>query len=199
MIDVNKVVDFPKIQCPFVRVKRNGGYYATPEINPGFEWVFEEKGVIAVDKLHGTNICVNIDKHGYISSIHNRGNVVIEHPALCTNIPSDAVRFIEGVLYAMKKGYIEKQKNTKIYGELIGPNINGNIHNVNEFRFIPFTYLKMKKHWNSWIRGDYPKTFDAIKDWMKHYQSLYSRTDGEGVVFYHPDGRMAKVRKDMFE
>jgi len=68
------LTDFPKIQCPFVRktfkvnkddFKQHGRqlqlrapevYLVTDEINPGFEWVFDDPDTIAVEKLDGTNL-----------------------------------------------------------------------------------------------------------------------------------------------
>ena len=61
--------------------------------------------------------------------------------------------------------------------------------------------------YKSW--GKYSKDFGAISHWFKELIPLYAcMVDGlegrksgyvEGVVFYHQDGRMAKLRKDMFE
>ena len=63
--------NFPKIECPFIRktfeINRNDWreygqelelrepqvYLVTNEINPGYEWVFEDKDVIASEKLNG--------------------------------------------------------------------------------------------------------------------------------------------------
>jgi len=49
----NAVKDYPKISSPFVRKEINGKYLATPEIQKGYDWVFSDEGVHAVDKLHG--------------------------------------------------------------------------------------------------------------------------------------------------
>ena len=62
-----------------------------------------------------------------------------------------------------------------------------------------------QKHlkYKSW--GKYPKDFDNISEWFKELMPLYMLRKGvkdgfvEGVVFTHPDGRMAKLRKDMFD
>ena len=56
--------------------------------------------------------------------------------------------------------------------------------------------------------GKYPKTFESMSEWFKELMPLYAlRTNGkdevcpfvEGIVFTHPDGRMAKLRRDMFD
>jgi hypothetical protein len=49
-----KINDFPKLESPFQRENKNGEYVVTPNINPGYEWVFNDvENVKAVEKLHG--------------------------------------------------------------------------------------------------------------------------------------------------
>ena len=56
--------DMPKLESPFVRtLLPNGDYIVTPEISPGYEWVFEDESVMAIEKLHGTN--VSVEKTNY--------------------------------------------------------------------------------------------------------------------------------------
>jgi hypothetical protein len=70
--------------------------------------------------------------------------------------------------------------------------------------WIPFnTYARDNLYYKSW--GKYPKTFESISGWFKTLMPLYagqvnsSSKFVEGVVFVHPDGRMAKLRKDMYD
>jgi len=51
---MQKIINMPKIECPFVRKEINGKYLVINEINPGYEWVFEDDSVMAIEKLHGT-------------------------------------------------------------------------------------------------------------------------------------------------
>ena len=66
------LTDYPKLSCPFIRqtfkvnkkqFKKIGNklqlrnpetYLVVDKINPGYEWVFEDKETIAVEKLDGT-------------------------------------------------------------------------------------------------------------------------------------------------
>lgn len=202
MPDNNEVIDFPKIKSPFIRKDINGHYVCTPEIEPGYEWVFTEPGVRAVDKLHGTNLCVII-QDGIIKAVDNRDTRIFDMPCLKTNATARDYRFLEGILFALEKGYLPD--NGRVYGELIGPTINGNLHQVDRHQFIPFSYLKSKCFWKSWSRGDYSKDFSSISYWFRHLNSLYTKrvTDqvilGEGLIFYSQDGKMAKLRRDMFD
>lgn len=197
------IVDFPKIKCPFIRLnaKDNFGrerYLITPELDPEYKWLFD-KGVRAVDKLHGTNVCVHI-QDSFLQGIDNRMNEVLRS----CNIPikGNSLKFLMGVMAACNKGWMEADGSH--YGELIGPDINGNLHEVDNYLFVPFTYLQARCNWQSWIQDKYPKNFDSISEWFKELPSLFSnrvvkkKVLAEGLIFVHPDGRMCKIRRDMF-
>lgn len=193
------IVDFPKLKSPFIR-KRNdaGDYVVTPEIEPGYEWLFDN-GVVAVDKLHGTNISINVtDK--MLDCIDNRTTRMM----MCGMIPmtGNSCKFLIGVMNAANRWQLEDGCH---FGELIGPDINGNLHGADEYLFVPFHYLRSKCQWHSWVKNQYPKDFDSISEWFKELPSLFSKRIydkdvlAEGLIFYHPDGRMCKLRRDMFE
>lgn len=195
------IVDYPKLHSPFVRVETPGrrASIVIDQIAEGFEW-FYDRGVVAVDKLHGTNICVNI-AGGLIESIDNRDTRIIQSCFLKTN--GIGCKLLMGVLNAGNRGWLPK--DGKVYGELVGPDINQNIHKSDNYLFVPFDYLRSKCHWHSWVQNKYPKNFQAISDWFKELPSLFSdrvfgqKVMAEGLVFYHPDGRRCKLRRDMFD
>lgn len=197
------VIDFPKIKSPFIRHHIDGHYFCTPEIEPGYEWVFTEPGVKAVDKLHGTNICLVFDD-GKLLHVDNRSTRILESPEIRLGLPTSLSRVLQGVLVAFERGWLPKDIKGRIYGELVGPTINGNLHRLDKHHFVPFDYLKASHHWKSWARGDYPKDYQTIKDWFKELPSLFAKKIAkqdvlaEGLVFHHLDGRMAKLRRDMF-
>jgi hypothetical protein len=195
-----KIFNYPKIECPFVRKEVNSHYVVIPEINPGYEWVFEDAGVMAVDKIDGT--CVNlIIEDGNIHRIFNR-----EEEKFIFNINQTKWEgaCMEGIAHAIQKGWIKG--DGQIFGELIGPIFNGNRHQIPHHLFVPFDYLLKSCFWKSWVQNKYPKTFEAISAWFKDgLISLFNQRlnlpeiQAEGLVFYHPDGRRAKLRRDMFE
>ena len=203
------IINFPKIESPFKRVDIDGKYLCINEINPGYEWVFEDPTVLAVDKLHGTNICC-IFEQGILQSVDNRTNRLNAQPCISSNWKTETYRAMEGIINCIKRGWIDKFYTGRLYGELVGPTINGNLHQLDAHYFVPFDYLKKSCKWNSWSANKYPKTFEAIKEWLIDIPSLFSgrmkpkqsspyKLPGEGIVFHHPDGRMAKVRRDMFK
>lgn len=199
------IKDFPKIKSPFKRTHNaKGEYVVTPEIEEGYEWVFEP-GVRAVDKLHGTNICVHTHE-GKIVAVDNRTTRILHPPIeIYTKKSSSQSRFLLGILNSVDRGWLETYPDESVYGELIGPDINTNLHETPYPLFVPFEYLYERCHWKSWVNNKYPKNFEAISDWFKELISLFTQRVfkkeilGEGVIFRHPDGRVAKLRRDMFD
>ena len=190
------IKDMPKLESPFVRKKIKDQYVVTPEITEGYEWVFENEDVIATEKLDGTNVSIIIE-NGKITRIFNRTSEIPFFNKGMTHI-------VMGVLESFQRGYTNFTDG-QYFGELIGEKVQGNPMRIQGHRWIPFcSYAQDHLRYKSW--GKYPKDFDTISRWLKEdIFSLYHRRihEGkvikpEGVVFYHPDGRRAKIRRDMF-
>jgi len=192
--------DMPKLLSPFKRIMTDSGrYIVTPVIEPGYEWVFDDDSVLAIEKLDGTNVSIIIEK-GKITRIFNRTG---EIPFF-----GSGKRFIiEAIMNSYERGYCNFTDG-QYFGECIGPKIQGNPYNLKEPIWLPFdSYCKKNLKYKSW--GKYPKDFETISEWFKELLPLYNlhmhgnpdkKTEHfvEGVVFTHPDGRMAKLRRDMF-
>lgn len=197
----NDVKDMPKLQSPFVRETIDGEYIVTNLINEGYDWVFEESPVFAVDKLDGTNVCIRIE-NGAITRFFNRDTE--KFPFKITGITSWEGALMEGVSKAIQRGWLKDFKDGDYYGELIGEKINSNYHKLNGHLWVPFDYLKKKCFWKSFTQNKYPKTFESLSEWFKDLPSLFNERMGlppiqsEGLVFYRQNGEMAKLRRDMF-
>lgn len=193
---MKQIIDYPKLHCPFVK---DENHRIISELAEGFEWLYD-KGVCAVDKLHGTNICVNIEG-GHIETIDNRENRVCK--SCFIPVKGNSNKFLIGVLNACNRDWLNE--DGMHYGELIGPDINGNLHETSEYLFVPFNHLYKKYNWHSWVQNKYSKDFNTISEWFKELPSLFSKRVfgkdilAEGLVFYHPDGRKCKLRRDMFD
>lgn len=196
--------DMPKLHSPFVREMINGKYIVIDKINEGYEWVFNDTSVIATEKLDGTNVSILIDD-GIIKSVWNRTERV-------PFFNKGKQYIINGIQEAYSRGYLDFLSDGQHFGELIGVKVNGNRHQVKDHIFLPFeSYVKKNLVYESWNK--YPKDFESISKWFK--ESLFSlyacrvkgcngipveqRSKPEGIVFVHPDGRMAKLRRDMFD
>lgn len=196
-----QILDMPKLQSPFVRVSKviNGRqeYVVIPEIAEGYEWVFNDPSVRAVEKLDGTNVSIVVE-NGLVRRIFNRTtelNVFGGHPA------------ITALINSAERGYLPKNDG-QFFGEAIGGKIQANPLNLTSPLWFPFHRAFDKLSYKSW--GKYPKTFDSISEWFKDglvslAWEMYGnkkpedKVFAEGVIFTHPDGRMAKLRRDMFD
>ena len=205
--------DMPKLECPFVRKEINGRYLITKDVTPGMDWVFDDTSVIATEKLDGTNVSIVIER-GIVIRIYNRKNLVMANGLRIEN--NKGTRYIlDGVLEAIEKGYVSNLSDGQHFGEVIGPKFGRvraggpNPYLLDKHIWIPFnTYVREHLKYKSW--GKYPKDFETISRWFKddllplyfmriHGQENIDKKYVEGIVFHHLDGRMAKIRKDMFD
>jgi len=118
--------DFPKIQCPFVRkiyqvnkddYKKYGRqlqlrepevYLVTDEINPEYEWVFNDPDTIAIEKLDGTNVKLKTE-NGRLVALQNRKNIID---------PLQVIRgksfIVEGVFMQFKRVMLKIIENKQV-------------------------------------------------------------------------------------
>ena len=191
----------PKLLSPFKRkLDKNGNYVVYDEIEESCSWVFEDDTVMAIEKIHGTCVSIVIEE-GTVIAVFNRTERI-------PFITKGKSWIIKGILNSKERGYLEFLGDGQFFGELIGPKVNGNPYSLKEHIWIPFeSYGQKHLKYKCW--GKYPKTFASISEWFKDLMPLYClRIHGkdnnlphfvEGIVFTHPDGRMAKLRCDMFD
>ncbi len=190
--------DMPKLESPFIRkINEKGEYVVINELNPWYEWVFEDENVLCVEKLDGTNICVEI-KNKEIVNIQNRLNIIKPWEKSTSHI-------MEWLYESLKKWFLDLS-DWIYYWELIWPKLQWNPYKLDRHIWIPFSsYAKESLVYNSWWK--YWKTFDDISNWFQNYIfSLYFRkkhnweiVKPEWVIFISPDWKMAKLRLDMFD
>jgi len=208
--------DMPKLEAPFERQEIDGRHVCIPKIQEGYRWVFTESE--AVEKLDGTNVSIEITgKH--ISTIRNRLNLI--------NIwQVGKTHFTEGILKAIEKGHFSENQEDGIYfGELIGEKLQGNPYKIPGHLWLPLNVIKVKYTYKFWQKDILPslrdktdeQIFEEVSSAFKGLWSLLKRrtmpTNGpikvdeslgfegytaEGMVFYSPNGEMAKLRRDMF-
>lgn len=194
----NIVLDMPKLQSPFIRKEINGQYVVTPEIDPDYQWVFDEPRVKAIEKLDGTNVSVVVE-NGEIAQIYNRTSRV--------GFWSGSL-IVSCLLNSAEKGWLRFTKDGQYFGEAIGDKIQGNPLGLKDRLWMPYEVAESKLMYTSFYQHE--RTFENWSSWFKDYlfslmAQKYSvnkekKVFAEGVVFYHPDGvRMAKLRRDMFD
>ena len=66
--------------------------------------------------------------------------------------------------------------------ELVGPKVNGNRDKFQDYVLVAHGYVEFPSA---------PRTFDGLREWLATYEL-------EGLVWHHPDGRMAKIKRRDF-
>jgi len=95
---------FPKIHSPFKRKENEDGEYVVyDEVNDGYEWVFQNDDVLAVEKLHG---CFDhrsrVDTKDGAIEISKIVNNEINVPVKSYNFETESVEngtFCEGIIF----------------------------------------------------------------------------------------------------
>ncbi len=219
-----ELTDFPKIHCPFIRktytvnkeqwveyghslqLRQPEAYLVTDNITPGYEWVFEDKDTICVEKLDGTNVKL-LTKDGRLEALYNRKNLIDP-----LQIIKGKTFIIEGIFMSIQKGYVDEDGEQ--CGEVIGPKLQANPYELQTHLWYPFTKAVKHLKYKSFHLHD--RTFDNWSSWFKH--RLYSlfhmkrqpmgskhRVFAAGGIFYtlnrKEEGKtyMAKLRRGMHE
>ncbi|MBI4015829.1 MAG: hypothetical protein HY362_03885 [Candidatus Aenigmarchaeota archaeon] len=203
-------IDMPKLLSPFVRKEINGQYVCVPKITEEFKWVFT-KECMATEKLDGTNVSIVV-RGGKIIAVYNRLNPI-------DLFAKGNKRFAEGILEAVERGYIDLKKlNGQYFGELIGPQVNGNPYGLEKHLWMSFEQIKEHlgfKFWGEFVEElnglTDEEVYKKVSEVFKGLWSLYKRKRGvkgevneytkfgglaaEGIVFYRRGAeiKLAKV------
>jgi hypothetical protein len=165
------------------------------EVNPGCEWVLAGEGV-ATRKYDGTCVMLDDDGRWWARREVKKGKAV---PA--NYVPEDFdevtgktqgwepieqspfVKFWREAVEPMNQfGAVTGRMPPVGTYELIGPKINGNPERATSHR--------LERHVTAEIIGDVEPTVEGIKAHVR-----WLGEDGvEGIVWHHPDGRMAKLK-----
>ena len=176
--------------------ERDGRFKVVDRVRPECEWVLNGEGV-ATEKLDGTNIRLTV-RAGQIVRVEKRRNP--------TKVQKQQHGIIDGWYVdadngsAQDRWIFEAVSNTNVRdwpdgehpAEALGPNIQGNELQLDEHICVPFD-LKVP------IYDDVPRTFEGLRDLLPNLESRYSvGATAEGIVFHHPDGRRAKIKRKDF-
>jgi len=174
-----------KIPTLFVRDWDGDRRYVLPEVTPGCEWVTAGEGV-PTRKFDGTCMMWDGDCWWARREIKPGKSVPagyreIEHdPETGKTVgwePAEQSSFAKHLVDAI--GYGDAEPGTY---ELVGPKINGNPEQMDCNSLVPHGELELE---------DVPRDYDALAEWIR-------KCPWEGVVWHHPDGRMAKIKRRDF-
>lgn len=164
-----------KIPTMFVRDESKKGHPVTNQIKPECQWVLDGEG-IATRKLDGTNVKIESGKL-YKRQKPKDGDYDMASYMECDPVsPNDKYLF---------EGLYNLNLSDGIY-EACGPKIQGNPE-----KFLKHTLVCIVPHDASLEMKGVPRTFEGLKEFLMV-------ADIEGIVFHHPDGRFAKIKKRDF-
>jgi hypothetical protein len=178
-----------KIPTLFVRNPEDRRH-VLPDVTPGCEWVIDGEGV-ATRKWDGT--CVMLDEHGAwwarreVKPGKNipPGYQIVQHDEATGKLvgwePMAQSSFAKFHAEAVENcGGVE---GADTY-ELLGPKINGNPDGFDVHVLMPHGWARRSDRIDCEAA---PRDFDGLRTWLlaRHY---------EGIVWHHPDGRMAKLK-----
>ena len=174
---------------------RGDDFRVIDQIREGCEWVFEGEGE-ATEKVDGTNIrltirakqCVRVEKRRNPSKIQKKSGIIDGW-------------YVDADPHAKEDRWIyEAVENTDLNlwpdgehpCEAMGPKIQGNTLGFEKHICIPFN-LEIPHY------AEIPRTFDGLRSALAELESKVSPEHlAEGIVFHHPDGRRAKIKRKDF-
>lgn len=184
--------------CVFVHAEHSGKTQrAAPcleAVTPGCEWVLAGDG-IATRKLDGT-ACAIIEGHLFARYDAKHGKTPPVGAMPCDPAPDPVTghwphwvevkdqpefKWHREAWASMRRLAIGPETDGTF--ELIGPAINSNKERISGVH-------RLIRH-GSAVLDDAPRTHSGLKEYL-------SQLDAEGIVFHHPDGRMAKIRRADF-
>lgn len=164
------------------------------EITPGCEWVQTEENVVATEKIDGTCCMVRDGKlYKRYDAKNGKTPPIGFEPA---QDPDPQTGHLPGWLPVGDGPEDHRHKEAWIYltenfhtvpkdgtYELIGPKVQGNPYKNDTHRLIP--------HGQNIFSRQPPTDFEGLKSWLE-------RNYVEGIVWHHPDGRKAKLKRSDF-
>lgn len=172
-----------KIPTMFVRDETQKGHPVTNQIKPECQWVLNGEG-FPTAKLDGTNVKIESGVLLKRQKPKDRDYDEASYVPCERNNPSDRWAFeaFDALL----------EKTDGIY-ELLGPKVQGNPHQYRHHRMIcvvpPHPLVKL-------MAIDPPRDFEGLRAYLAGERGVIF--DFEGIVFHHPDGRMAKIKRRDF-
>ena len=166
-----------KIPTLFVRDESKSGHPVTQEWNPECLWVRDGEG-LATEKVDGTNVKIE-DGHLFKRQKPKERDYNEASYVPCDRAdPSDRWAFegFDRILGADIVG--------RVIGELIGRKVQGNPYGHTGHTVIPVVPPATVLH----IHELPDREFGTLRAFLELNRM-------EGIVFHHPDGRMAKIKR----
>ena len=166
-----------KIPTMFVRDESVKGHPVTNQIKPECQWVLDGEGIATV-KVDGTNVKIEGGQ------LFKRQKPASGDYDEASYVPCDRANPADR--WAFEAFDALKDQADGIY-ELCGPKVQGNPHRLERHILIPVVPpgpvvcgVEVED-----------RTYEGLRSWLQS-------SEFEGLVFHHPDGRMAKIKRRDF-
>ncbi len=181
-----------KIPTLFVRDER---FKVTDQVRPECTWVLDGEGT-ATEKLDGANVRLTV-RSGDLVRVEKRRNPGREHKAKGIvdgwYVDADeAAPEDRWILEAAAATDTTAWPDGEHPCEALGPKFQGNPLGLDRHLCVPFN-LEVP------VYTDIPRTFDGLAARLAELESHFVPGHlAEGIVFHHPDGRRAKIKRRDF-
>lgn len=161
----------------------------------GCEWVFAGEGV-ATEKLDGTNVRITV-RAGHVVRVEKRRNPtkLQKQKGIIDGWYVDADEHASDdrwIFEAVRGTDVDSWPDGEHSAEALGPNIQGNALGLEKNVCVPFN-LEVP-HYET-----LPRTYEGLREALRGLESRFSPGHVcEGIVFHHPDGRRAKIKRKDF-
>lgn len=165
---------------------------------PGTEWVFAGEGV-ATEKLDGTNVRLTV-RNGTIVRVEKRRNPTKEQKGDGIRDPWYVDASIlnpqdKHIMRAAESTYAQDLADGEHCCEAVGGKIQGNPLGLSVTHCVPFNEPGHMPFYDNFPR-EFIEMHAALRCMFSQY---YGSTElAEGIVFHHPDGRRAKIKRKDF-
>lgn len=162
-----------KIPTMFERDESMKGHPVKDAVKPECQWVLDGEGIATI-KLDGTNVRI---RNG---ALEKRQKPKDRDYDEASYVPCDRANPADRWAY---QAFDAGHEGDGIY-ELVGPKVQGNPQQYPSHGLIPVVPFGFALR----LLVDVDRTFDGLRAFL-------AANRHEGVVFHHPDGRMAKIKR----
>jgi hypothetical protein len=175
--------------------ERGADFKVLDKRRQGCEWVFAGEGR-ATEKLDGSNVRLTV-RAGQVVRVEKRRNPTKTQKERGVidgwYVDADEYAKEDKHLFAAVKGTdVEGWPDGEHSCEALGPNIQGNPLALAKNLCLPFNL-------EAPVYENVPRSFDELKAFLAALDSKFAPGHrAEGIVFHHPDGRRAKIKRKDF-
>ncbi|MEU1514845.1 hypothetical protein ABZ490_22225 [Streptomyces sp. NPDC005811] len=175
--------------------ERGGDFRVVDRARPECAWVFAGEGA-PTEKLDGTNVRLTI-RGGHLVRVEKRRNPdkaqkqqgIVDGWYVDTDEHGPEDKWI---LAAARSTDVTTWPDGEHACEALGPRIQGNPLKLDGWLCVPFN-LEVP------VYEAAPRSYEGLREFLAELESRYAPGSlAEGIVFHHPDGRRAKIKRKDF-